>query len=97
MKDEEKKISDILESMKGSQKAKPDKKVWLHIQKEIGNGEAKVVSMVQRRWAVAAAALLLVVNTWALSEFYESKNIANVIPPTVEEGSPLLLDYQIYD
>ena len=60
--DKEKWIDEVMESMKGSQRAKPDSKLFSKIQSQLHVHNANVVSMRQWSYAAAAAIILLVLN-----------------------------------
>lgn len=97
MKTEKNKLQRVLESMEGSQRAKPKPELWGKIEEQIEASEAKLISIQQWR-IVAAAVLLLSLNLFALYDY--TKNVAQSSGRTAMDNSatpPLISDYQIYE
>ncbi len=97
-RDKEKWINDVFDSMKGSQRAKPNPDLFAKIEHQIDAPEAKVISMHQWRMVAAAAVILLVLNVFALREVPES-NALNTDELLVENTSnqQLISNYKIYE
>jgi hypothetical protein len=90
-------MEDVFQSMKGSQRAKPQSDVFVKIQNRIGFGDAKIVPLRQGRYAAAVAVLMLVVNTTALVYFNQQHQVNY---EDVADGNTynqaLISTYQIY-
>ena len=99
MKEEkDKRIEDILNSMQGSQRAQPDLELFAKIEQRIDAPEAKIIPMRQWSYAVAAAIVLLVLNTVALRQFTQSdySNTSEMVV-TQNESRSLISNYRIYE
>lgn len=93
--DKEKWMEDVFQSMKGSQRAKPQSDVFVKIQNRIGVGDAKIVTLRQWRYAAAVAVLMLVVNTTALVYFNQLNYEDVTVVDTYNQA--LISSYQIYE
>lgn len=99
MKEEkDKRIEDILSSMQGSQRAQPDLELFAKIEQRIDAPEAKIIPMRQWSYAVAAAIVLLVLNTVALRQFTQSdySNTPEMVV-TQNDSRSLISNYRIYE
>ncbi|MBK8500901.1 MAG: hypothetical protein IPL46_01125 [Saprospiraceae bacterium] len=86
-----------LSSMKGSQRAKPPTGLFTKIEDQITVSKAKVVPMFQWRYAAAAAALVLMVNTSALLYYNQLDQLSYDETTAVDAyGQALISTYQIY-
>lgn len=96
--DKEKWMEDVFESMKGSQRARPQPELLEKIMKNIDAPEAKVVPMYQWRIVAAAAVLLLVLNIFALNH-YTQNSVSSSGELAVEDASSQLIisNYKIYE
>lgn len=99
MKNEKEKwMEEVFQSMKGSQRAKPSAELFAHIQNRIANPEAKPVPMYQWKSALAAAAVILLINITALfyysqqeGLFYENTSVTDAYHES------FISTYQIYE
>lgn len=99
MKEEkDKRIEDILSSMQGSQRAQPDLELFAKIEQRIDAPEAKIIPMRQWSYAVAAAIVLLILNTVALRQFTRSdySNTPEMVV-TQNDSRSLISNYRIYE
>ena len=99
MNDEKEKwIEDVFQSMKGSQRAKPQPDLFVKIQNRIGVVDAKIVPLHQWRYAAAAAVLILLMNMTALV-YFNQQNKVNYEDVAVEDtyNQSLISSYQIYE
>lgn len=99
MKEEkDKRIEDILSSMQGSQRAQPDLELFAKIEQRIDAPEAKIIPMRQWSYAVAAAIVLLILNTVALRQFTQSdySNTPEMVV-TQNDSRSLISNYRIYE
>lgn len=91
-------IENVFQSMKGSQRAKPSSNLLARIEEKIASSSTKVIPLTQWRYAVAAAVLVLLINTSALF-YYGSQNEVpyNEAPIAGAYSQPLINTYQIYE
>ena len=93
----EKWMEDVFQSMKGSQRTKPQPDLFVKIQNRIGVGDAKLVSRHQWKYTAAAAVLILFVNITALVYFNQQHQVNY---EDVADGNTynqtLISTYQIY-
>lgn len=92
-------IEDVISSAKGSHRAKPAKDVFARIEQEIDQPEGKLISMSQKRLAIAAAVILLILNIIAIQGIVHTDPIDSQEKETLEMGTSyqLISDYKIYD
>lgn len=97
-KDKDKWIEDVLDSMKGSQRAKPSPELYAKIERQINAPEAKIVPMPQWSYAVAAAVLVLVLNVFAIRQFTQNNelNVSEIVVSSDDTSSSLISNYKIY-
>lgn len=98
MNDEKEKwVEDVFQSMKGSERAKPQHDLFEKIQNRIGVGDAKVVSLHQWKYTAAAVVLILFMNITALVYFNQQHQVNY---EDVADGNTynqaLISTYQIY-
>ena len=94
----DKEFDAIFESMKGSQRAKPNPELFGKIEAQIDRPEAKIVSMRFQQLAVATVVLLLMMNVFVLQQF--SKNNASFAGEQMNsetQGQSLISNYKIYE
>lgn len=95
MKDKEQQFDDILNSMKGSKRAKPRQDLFAAIQSEIQKPIVKVLTMSQIRAVAAVGLLLVTLNVYAFSSFYTDESLSE--NELVENDESLISNYQIYE
>ena len=71
MKKIDKRINEILESTKGSQRAQPKADLLAKIEGQIYGQEATIIPIGRLRLAVAAAVLLLFINGLAINTYFQ--------------------------
>ena len=99
MKDEKDKwIEDVMGSMKGSQRAQPNPELFAKVEQGIDAPETRIIPMRQWSYTVAAAILLLVLNTVALRQFTQS-DYSNTVEMVVtkNDSQALISNYRIYE
>ena len=91
-------MENVFQSMKGSQRAKPENELLAKIQKRIGGLETRVVSMRQVKYVAAAAVLILLMNTTTLVYFNQQKQMdEEEIAIETNYGESLISSFQIYE
>ena len=91
-------MEDVFQSMKGSQKAKPDTAVFAKIEARIDGSKSTVIPLRQRGYAVAASLLILVLNALALYDFTQGQGLPEEEMVNVEAAAPSLIsNFQIYE
>ena len=96
--DKEKWIKDVFQSMKGSQRAKPNSNLFLKIQNRIRVEKTKMVTLNQWRYAEVAAILILVMNSAALMCFSHQNKGNKETAVFAETYDPALINsFQIYE
>lgn len=97
--DKDKWIEDVLGSMKGSQRAKPDPSLFAKIENRLDTPEANIIPMRQWNYAAAAAVLVLVLNAFALRQVVQTKdyNAGEMVVSTDDSSQSLISNYKIYE
>lgn len=91
-------IEDVFQSMKGSQRAKPNSNLLAKIDEKIASSSTNVIPLTQWRYAAAAAVLVLLINTSALFYYGKQNEVPyNEVPITGTYSQPLINTYQIYE
>ncbi len=92
MKD--KQLESVLNSMKGARRAPVPPHLLQRIKAQTFDRGAAIVPMAQLRWIAAAAAVLLLLNAFALGLFDKETT-----KETMSNNSPyqIQMDYQIYE
>lgn len=94
----EKWMEKVFRSMKGSQRATPSPELFAKIKGQVTGSITKVVPMYQWKYAVAAAALILLVNTAALFYYSNDNGISYENAVAVDTyNQSLISTYQIYE
>lgn len=88
-------ISAILNSMKGSQRAKPSRDLFAKIEREINQIDTSIVPLRQLKWAAAAIILLLIINGLAMQQNYNHHR-TNTIAESFG-GESIISNYTLYD
>ena len=88
-------IFDILNSTKGSQRAKPSEGLFVKIQREIREADTFIIPLPRLKWAVAAAILLLVINGLVVQQNYKTHKIDAIAEPAEDES--IISNYTLYD
>lgn len=96
-KDQHDWTEEVLQSMKGSHRAKPGPDLFLKIKNQIKIDEAKVISIAQWKWAAAVAVMILFINITALVVYNRSETITEDYAVINTYGEPLLTTYQIFE
>lgn len=89
-------INDVFESVKGSERAKPNTDLFTKIESQIDSEEAKIIPMRQWRMAVAAAVVILIMNVFAIQNFTQN-NRMNADEIENETNQPLISNFNLYD
>lgn len=90
-----KRIDDILNSTKGSQRAKPSTNLYVRIEQQLQPVETINLSSIQIRLSAAAALLILCLNVWAIQHYlYEGKKGEVGYEP---HSQALISNYKLYD
>lgn len=96
--EKEKWMENVLNSMSGSQRAKPRPELLKKIQSKIGASETKVVPLRQWKYAVAAAILILLMNTITWVYVNQPNPIRNESVTVVDTyNQTLIRSFQIYE
>lgn len=98
MSDEQEKwMEEVFHSMKGSQRAKPEPVLFTRIEDQITASKHTVISLRQWRYAVAAAAMVLLVNAAALLYYNQYTPVSQEEVLLLDVyGESLISNYQIY-
>lgn len=75
--EKEKWVEDVFQSMKGSERAKPQPDLFEKIQSRIRVGDGKVLNLFHWKYASAAAVLILFMNITALVYFNQQNKLKN--------------------
>ncbi|MEM1120251.1 MAG: hypothetical protein AAGJ18_07360 [Bacteroidota bacterium] len=99
MKDEKEKWMDaVFQSMQGSQRARPRPDLLAKIENQIAVSKVKIVSLRQWKYAVAAAAIILLMNITALRHFHQPQPMNEEKVVALETYSQSLTSsFQIYE
>lgn len=99
--DKEKWITEVTTSMVGSRRAQPDSDLFAKIEGRIDGDSGKsgkVVPFKQRRLAVAAAVVLLIVNVLTIRHFSKNQDVTEAQYSQSEgAASTLISSFQLYD
>lgn len=90
-------IKNVLQSMKGSERAKPDPALFAKIQQQVSSPNATIISLYQWRNYAAACILLLFINTTVLVLFNQSKDSQpREVVASDSSYESLVISFQIY-
>jgi len=89
------KISDILNSMKGSQRAKPSGDLFAKIEHEISGTDTFIIPLRQLKWVAAAAILLLIINGITMQQNYKHHKTDTIAKSA--RGKSIISNYTLYD
>ena len=96
--DKEKWIDDVLGSLKGSQRAKPNPLLYAKIENQLDAPEIKIIPMRQWAYAITAAILVLVINVFAIQQFTQNNELDAGEMVVLETSSQSLIsNYKIYE
>ena len=92
-------IDNVFQSMKGSPRAKARPELFSIIKNQINVSEAKVVSLRQRRYALTAVVLILILNVFALRQFIHNINLrdSEMYVLTQSNNESIISNYKIYE
>ena len=93
-------IDDIINSMEGSQRAKPPQALFDKIETSIYRPEAKMIPMSMQRIVAVAASLLMLLNLFALKQYQKVENRQQSFIETgtsTNSNEGLFSDYNIYE
>ncbi len=96
-KDQHEWTEEVFQSMRGSQRARPRPDLFSKIEDQINLHEAKVIPIVQWKWAAAVAVMILFINITALVVYNQSETITEDYAVVNTYGEPLLTTYQIFE
>lgn len=86
-------INEVLDSTKGMQRAKPSDALFDKILKRVSTREAKIVRLPQLRIAVAAAAVIAILNFVAVKQYTNQDSFAS----ESENETTLISNYNLYE
>jgi len=92
--DKEKWIDDVFDSVKGSDRAKPNSDLFGKILNEINAPDASIIPLFQLRMIAAAAVILLVLNIAILRQNIQNSNLNS--DEWVTENTSVISNYNIY-
>ena len=92
--DKEDWIENIVNSMKGSQRATPNADLLKKIEHQLDLPESRIIPMYQKRIAVAAAAVLLLLNLIEMRAYLRNSNKQPLVE--IESNQRLISNYNLY-
>lgn len=95
--DKDRNFEEIFESMRGSQRAKPNPDLFAKIEAKINTPDAKFISWRFRRLAAAAAILLLMMNVFVLQQLTQNTSYVGEKVTSETSKQSLISNYKIYD
>lgn len=96
-KDQDKWPENIFNSMKGSQRAKPQSELFAKIESQIASSEVKVLHMLPFKYVAAAAILICLLNTSALLLYtQQNKTQPQGEALQVSDSGALINSFEIY-
>lgn len=96
--DRQKRIDEVLGSMKGSQRAQPPSDLFSKIDQKINQREATVVSLSSWRWVAAAAVILFLLNGTAMMRYARiTKATASELLDEAATDQSLISNYKLYE
>ncbi len=97
-KDRQEWIDGVLNSVKGSRRAKPRADLFAQIESNLDAPEVRIIPINQWRISVAAAVLLLVLNVFVLQQYTQNQSINTSEFVTGDSSEQnLVSNYNIYD
>ena len=94
---ENNKVNRILNSMQGSQRAKPREILFEQIMQEIEHPIVRKIPVRQLRLAAAAAVFIVSLNAYTLKTFVLTQSMDNQVLVDENSGYTLISNYQMYD
>ena len=91
-------VNEVLQSKQGIRRAKPRPDLFADISDRISTSGGKVIPIFQWKYAISAAAIILLINVSAL--FYYNKNSNDSYSTIAVEdtyGQSIVSSYQIYE
>jgi len=89
---------DVLNSMKGSQRAKPSLDLFNKITQKIHHPSTSIIPMHQWRIAITAASILLALNFISIHNYLKTNNLTDKNLSIEETSSDIIIsEYQLYD
>lgn len=96
-KDQDKWPENIFNSMKGSQRPKPQSELFAKIESQIASSERKVLQLLPFKYVAAAAILICILNTSALLVYtHRNKSLPHGVAPEDSDGGALINSFEIY-
>ncbi len=88
-------VEEVFNSMKGSQRAKPNRDLLARIERNLYTAKDRIIPLNQLRYLAAAAMVLLCLNTIAIYQINQSVE-SNITQSNVTSNSILISNYKIY-
>jgi hypothetical protein len=90
-------MNDIIRSLEGSSRARPDDALFNKIKQQINTVEGRIIPLTRLRAVAAAAVVLLLINVAMLSQY--TQTVAGTQADLAADDSPykVLSDYNVYD
>ena len=95
--DKEKWIDNIMESLEGSERARPDDALFDKIEQRVMHPETRIIPLGRVRVAAVAAVLLLMINGLVINEYLTNDVTDDINLAEVGDGYDLLSNYEIYN
>lgn len=96
--EEDKWIEEVFESMRGSQRAKPNPNLFLAIKEEIASSSYQVIPIYQLRGYAAAGVLALLINVSFLTTYNQYEELPDFeVAEADMYNKPLITSFQIYE
>ena len=95
--DKEQWIDEVLDSLSGSEKARPDPGLFTKITARLEAPETRTISLSQRRIGMVAAIILLIINVISLRLYLQDDNSDYAASVAESEPIELIFDFKIYE
>jgi hypothetical protein len=89
-------VEEVLESTKGIERAKPNSNLFAKIEAKISNKDAKIIPIYIKKYAGVAAAVLLLLNGYAIKNSLENNNQVAQTTESTEATESLISNFNIY-
>ncbi len=94
-KDVNKRINEILNSIEGSQRAKPKMDLLGKMERIIYEIEGIMIPMNRIKLVAAAAAIMLILNLSVLNLYFQSNQEGDLLE--IQHSTALITDFKLYD